>query len=357
MSESRLLFHRRHPEVSLGGYMLEKRIRLGREVMQRRRIYLDQRFWIELRDVVLGRSSDSAAQRLLAYLGEEVEAGRAICPVSEAVFLELLKQQDESTKSATAALVDKLSLGVTLVPPLERTREEIRDLLWARAGADFPVSRWQLVWTKVPYVLGETHPSKTPFPPEEELAIQKAFADRMWDLSLQEMVARLNDLPDGDDWEGSAERLNAGNQEHRAQHKSFVQMYRSEFLGGLSLSREDMTAIAADLVRRGHLQNCVGAEDLSDAQAFAATVKALPTNRVFAACHAAVRWDQRRRLNGHDLLDFHHAQAALAYCDIFMTEKPLAAMLSQKHLGLDDIPCQIVTSAEAALGRLRRTAS
>jgi hypothetical protein len=54
-----------------------------------------------------------------------------------------------------------------------------------------------------------------------------------------------------------------------------------------------------------------------------------------AALHASNRWDRQRRLDAHDLLDFRHAAAALAYCDAFFTEKPLRTMIEQKHVALD----------------------
>jgi hypothetical protein len=49
----------------------------------------------------------------------------------------------------------------------------------------------------------------------------------------------------------------------------------------------------------------------------------LPTLHILASCSAAIRWDKKRRLTGNDLCDFHHAAAALGYCDVFLTEGPL----------------------------------
>jgi len=50
--------------------------------------------------------------------------------------------------------------------------------------------------------------------------------------------------------------------------------------------------------------------------------KKLPTAHIHAMCHAVYRWDKKRKFDGNDLLDFHHATAALAYCDVFLTDGP-----------------------------------
>ena len=77
---------------------------------------------------------------------------------------------------------------------------------------------------------------------------------------------------------------------------------------------------------------------------------ALRTLHIGALCHAAVRWDKKRKLTANDLYDFHHAEAAVAYCDVFLTENPLRTLLKQRHLQIDqDFSCRIISSrAEAA---------
>lgn len=132
---SRIEFHRRNPDVSLRSYMRDKRCQLGSAVISIQRIYLDQRFWLLLRDVYLGRSGDKATSDLLTLLRYLVSQGKAIYPISESVFIELLKQSDESTRLATAQLIDDLSLGITLIPFDERVRQELCNSFYEQAGA------------------------------------------------------------------------------------------------------------------------------------------------------------------------------------------------------------------------------
>lgn len=89
---------------------------------------------------------------------------------------------------------------------------------------------------------------------------------------------------------------------------------------------------------------------LSEAARFKAFSSSIPTLHIGASCHAAVRWDKKRNLTGNDLFDFHHAEAALGYCDVFLTEIPLKTLLEQNHLGLiGRFPCRLFSSAEKAL--------
>jgi hypothetical protein len=72
--------------------------------------------------------------------------------------------------------------------------------------------------------------------------------------------------------------------------------------------------------------------------------KELPTAHVHAMCHAVYRWDKKRKFDGNDLLDFHHATAALAYCDVFLTDGPLRALLTSTHVDLNKkMDCAVIS--------------
>lgn len=333
--------------------MRQKRVELGAEVASCQRVYLDQRFWLLLRDASLGNCRESGVAELLAFLSTSVKEGRSICPISESVFVELLKQDDDSTRMATAHLIDELSRGVTLIPFDERVRQELCNSLYEHAGATELIPIEELVWTKLSYVLGEIHPSNTPFQREDELAIQKAFADHMWEISLREMVARIGvPLSSGMDWESIATKINYNNRIHRSILRSYQQTFKIEFEGGLSLFRDELVQLSVEIGQRGY---AVGSKlaHLSEKKRFEAFALSLPTLHINASCHAAVRWDQKRNLCGNDLFDFHHAHAALAYCNVFLTEKPLSDMLGQRHLGLTRYGCRTFWSPSVALDWLQ----
>jgi uncharacterized protein with von Willebrand factor type A (vWA) domain len=83
--------------------------------------------------------------------------------------------------------------------------------------------------------------------------------------------------------------------------------------------------------------------------------KELPTAHIHAMCHAVYRWDKKRKFDGNDLLDFHHATAALAYCDVFLTDGPLRALLTSTHVGLDkEMDCAVISDIGEAVKHLNR---
>ena len=57
---------------------------------------------------------------------------------------------------------------------------------------------------------------------------------------------------------------------------------------------------------------------------------------ILASLHASLRWDKQRKIDAHDLHDYNHAAAAIAYCDVFLTEQPLKVMVEQRHLDLPE---------------------
>lgn len=175
----RFALHRATPQITVDEHARCRVIELGEWVMARDRIYLDKCFWIYLRGARMQALSPPGASDLLDTLVAGVAAGRLVCPISDALFLELMKQSDPVTRGATAELIDELSCGITLSPEPTRVATEVAHFLHANVGHSVhPLEH--LVWTKVPYILGVQHPVATAFPEDERLVIQKAFFDHLW---------------------------------------------------------------------------------------------------------------------------------------------------------------------------------
>jgi len=81
----------------------------------------------------------------------------------------------------------------------------------------------------------------------------------------------------------------------------------------------------------------------------------LPTIRIGASLHAALRWDRKRRYKANDLFDFRHAEAVLPYCDFFLTEHSLRALLNDRNLKLGEyFNCKVVSAPTDALAVLQK---
>ena len=360
-SNDRFALHRNSSEVSIDEHVRGRSIALGEWVMARERIYLDKCFWIHLRDARTNKSDHPSARLLLSSLTRGVREGRQVCPISDALFLELLKQMDLGSRAATAELIDELSCGVTLVPHPTRVATEVAHFLHAAANHSVHALE-HLVWSKVTNVLGVQHPVANAFPPEEQLVIQKAFFDHMWDIPLSKMLHVIgNASPPKSSYPGLASRLNRENAEHAPGMKSFAQVYRDEINGSLELAAPvacDVMQDMASKAARRPIAESEGERDVAFKLALAflraamnkpVAKRALRTLHLGALLHAATRWNRTQKLDANDLFDFHHAEAALGYCDVFLTDGPMHSLLTQKHLEIErDFPCRIISSVESA---------
>jgi hypothetical protein len=360
--------HASEPDVSINEYVRKRRIELGRSVTHHKLIYLDTCYWIILRDVLLGSRTDASNVRLLDCLRLQAQKHEVICPISESVFIELLKQQDRRTRRKIAELIDELSFGVTLAPEEERIGTELAHFFYSHdeRSSIYPL-KW-LIWSKLSYVLGVVIPTNTGLGPDIELAMQKVCFDHMWDCSLTEIVDTLSDAPPPEfDSEALASRLNEVSARHASKIQSFNQVYANEIEGSLSLYMPVARTILEDMSERGKGVT----PRISDAeqkeherqllsffvQAFRKPkiAKLSPTLHINVLGHASVRWDKQRKFKGNDFHDFHHAAAAVPYCDVFLTETPLRVMLEQNHLRINqDFGCRIISSVSEAVECLEK---
>lgn len=361
--------HHASPSTTLGEHVRLCQIKLAREMEPRRAVYLDVKFWIILRDIVTGGHATNDQRELLDLLRSQVSAGLAFCPISESTFAELFKQRDSRTREATARLVDELSLGIALIPFDKRVHLEMKSFICPTGDKnDLRVPQQPLVWSKLSYVLGLVHPTQTGFDSATELAIQKAFFDHMWALSLSEMVQIIGEgMPPEDHFEPLAKRLNLGNAHHAQELYSYQQTYAIELRGGLDL----FAPLAASVVCE-HFENTTGQSVprggvewdnlVQQWHAFLVAAfkkdevkNALRTLHILICLHAAVRWNKAQQLEANDFYDFHHAAAALAYCDVFLTERSLKSMVTANHLALDTrFGCKVAASIEDAIVILRQ---
>lgn len=361
--------HKAEGRVSIDRHVKRRAVALGRDLEPKTAIYLDIKFWIILREVALGRNRDAAASELLRLLRAGAAAGRLFCPASESVFLELLKQSDAATRTATAQLVDELSLGATLLHNQARFATEVAHFFHSfEQGANLHPLR-HLVWSKLSYVLGVQHPSETAFDAETELAVQKAFFDHMWEIPLAAMVGMIKDVPDPDGLKLSdiALMLNEGAARHADSIVSFERALSDELRGVADLCADMAVEVLSDMAeKKGERPVSRGTPQWTQCRSMCANIlfRALQSNTetrlqlrtlyIEACLHAAFRWDKKRRFTGNDLYDFNHASAALGYCHAFFTERPLHALVSSSKIALDQLyGCRVVSNIAEAVAFLK----
>ena len=200
-------------ESSIHHYLRAKHLELGRAIASRKKIYLDLRYWIIVRDTAAGIRTGASSRKLLYFLRRGVANGTLICPIGTSVFSELMKQRySEGRRIGTARLVDELSLGVTMVSSPTVTGTEIHSWMLEQAGQTDLYEMQELIWTRMAYVLGEIHPSLPDIDPSVELAIRQGFIEKMWTQSLTDIVQIIGDAwPAKSELNDAAEEINAAN--------------------------------------------------------------------------------------------------------------------------------------------------
>lgn len=360
--------HRNEPEVSIAGLLRRRMKNLAREVLPRTRIYLDTRYWIFLRDALLGRPVDPSHRELLTALTSGVEAGDLLCPLSETTYFELTRQREPELLLASARLMDRLSHGVVIQHTIDRIRTEVRDfLLHTVVDGAAPPAPIEHVWLKIGHVLGTPVITADGWNPAEQLVAQKAFLDVLWNLTLEEM---LTDTPPPPDFRAreteTAKEMTRDSRAHDVELRSFNKLYSAELAGFWEVHESAIREALRTLFTSTYPE----APPLSEEQmaeqvppwknALRNIIRlgkagtSLPTAQIVSGLHAAIRWNRNRGFKATDTYDFHHAAAALPYCDVFLTERFLGTVLGRPPLEFAELfDTTIIDREQQAVGFLR----
>ena len=217
------------PELLLDRHTTQAVFELGEALARRRGIYLDMNYWIKLSNANQNRGT-TTSRHLLSILHRGVQDGVAFCPISEAVFLELMKHDDLASRLATAGLIDELSLGATLASETERISTEIRYFMNSATGRrnPYPMEHW--VWRKAGYVLGPVRLNPTALGLTSRRLFKRMFFDHMWAISLYDMVKSV-DVGQGPDRRINTSEINDETACHADELHSCEQTYNNEAKG------------------------------------------------------------------------------------------------------------------------------
>ena len=362
-----LQHHLAHCDTTPAQYIRSRQIELAQSVAGRHKIYLDTRYWILFRDVILGRHTDKPLVDLLDQIRNAVRASRATCPISQDSFSEIFVQNDLATLATTVELVDELSGGVCLVDYFARMNTELYHFLVQKTkGNDAVHSLDLLVWTKCGYAFGYATPTNEQLPFEYSIAIEKAFFDQMWEATFSDIFDHLGSCPQWKVDPTAVDGMNAGKFANNDGFSSFKQLFMIELAGALDLLQEPLARILHSmyLSALGDDADATVCPDIAAGKMAANVIyqaflrnklnDELPTLRTDVTLHAALRWDRKRKYKPNDLADIRHAAMALPYCDTFLTEGPLCSLVHEKHSKLTErFKCRTFADPGLALEHLR----
>lgn len=346
-------------------HILKRQWELVDLLSNRSPIFLDTNFWVWARQAAFSESDDPELISLLGALRLAVESGKFFFPITNDLIAEFSKQSPERL-THTMMLVDRLSLGVAMVPHHERTAIEMENFN-ARAVPDYSPAPRPL-WTCYAFALG--YEDMRPAGVEVDDTLLVALAEKAW-MGQPSLLAKMVP-PEMFAARSESERMAAFLNEQETLHAHEIDSHatalRIEVAGAASM----LAGIAAREYRRmapagGKTRE---AEDVENSWRVGRRITGLVAQalekddhrRAFgslyvpAMLHAAVRSETNRKIKPNDIFDFRHAAAALPYCRAFLTDGPLRSLITSGHVRLDRLyGCEVVaTPAEAIelIGRL-----
>ncbi|MBU0555817.1 MAG: hypothetical protein KKD64_03575 [Alphaproteobacteria bacterium] len=352
--------HLANPHVSIEAHIGHRCQELAADLVTRRPIYLDFRFWVIAREVRAGIRNDPFERKLVHHLERLARQGKIFCPISATTFVELMKIGDDLRRRATLDVIEELSHGVSLMPEPDRVEDELETIF--RVALTSKPTALRRVWTRLAYVMGNFHVSDNRFPPDVELAIQKAFFDHVWERPLSEVAASIDraEFDMSGEMASLAEKLNEGNRIHQSEMTSFEAVLGTETRGVSEIAEPIFGQLVA---RLGDFRSDQARSEQSVriATNFVQAILSgehrnkLPTIHVHASLQALFRWEYRsKKITGNDLFDFGHAAAALGYCDAFFTEAGITRAIAHPRINLGTLyGCFVTNDVEQALGYLQ----
>lgn len=358
-------YHKQLPNISMDDYGKTKKIELGKSIKDKTKIYLDTKYWVCFRNVKMGVEKDANIIDLYELLKLLIESKRAICPISDIIFDEILKQKDEKKLNASIELIDSFSKGVVLISEIDRVMLEILYFLRKNTKSKNTVFPSDLmVWTKPALIYGDCIPSETAFSREEELAIQKSYFDLIWQQSFSDMLRQIgiNKLRQMPNRPNISDTINKDCANNISELDSFKTVFRIEIAGTIDAVSPliQNSLIYFYQKETGNVFNVKDTDASKHVNMFKNLISHLfeqkkdngflPTLKVNAGIHAGIRWDKKRLYKENDFPDFEHAKAAIPYCDMFFTEKSLKHLLESKSLAYDkEYGCKIAAKPTDAL--------
>ena len=188
---------------------------------------------------------------LLVYkkLSALVASGKLVCPASDTVIYEVLRQTDLGTRLMTAGIIDELSGGFALQETFGRIRTEVLHFFRSQQEDSdrlYPLSDW--VWTRPCWILGELCPHSESVTPEVQTMLQIGFFEEMARLGVADLVRRLGDAPVilfGGFFDHMARRLTEEKFNHSDELHNRKQTFLTEIEGVLDACYEDIAGALA----------------------------------------------------------------------------------------------------------------
>ncbi len=275
-------------------------------------IYLDSNFWIDLGDGIRNGFPETNIENFYYLLRELIYSGKAICPISNAIFIELFKQINREKRQTIASVMDEFSKGFTIESGNYIFREEILNFSknivckpWKDVSAFRTISEEKIIET---LKWKRTFASQNPLP-------------SLCELATSEIVGNINQLKNISN--GIANHLQEQKEKYDSEARQFKIMQAVE----IGNTIESVFKIFPDLKSR--------MSGVSFPEVEKNIHLKMPAIWSFGSIHSLLRNDSKRKYRVNDFFDIEHCSVALGYYDYFFTERSFFNVVTHKLAELD----------------------
>lgn len=354
---------------SIDEYIEEHRLSLGKSIQNRKKIYLDTKYWGYLCDVSLGKNTEKVFIEIHDVLIQLVKEKKIICPLSYRIYSELFNQKDIKRFNETVKLMETLSENVTIVNENECVDYELLYFLCDTTGnSNFIPIQNIFIWTKIFLLHGHSIPNLLPdIPPQDKEYLLKEYFKEIWNYSLQNLIdyeetdtsAKIRTMQ-----ESTVKTINKDKRDYEHELKSSKYVYMSEIAGVLDNYRDRIQDNFNEFVMA--VDNSIEILDdnsLNDIQPILNVIYNLFDNEkmgiylpkfdIGAKMHSQIRWNKNQPFKANDLDDIGHISTALPYYDYFFTERSFCTLV--KNIKYDEkYSCTVAWKPEEILSMLNQ---
>lgn len=307
-------------ELPHNEFIKQKRKQLNESLTANKKVYLDLKYWINIRKSIFGEiNNETIYLKIFNLLKQLVADGKVICPISQIGFFELLKQKYSRIK--TAQMIDILSKGVCFNKIYDIKKAEILNLISKEYTNEIKIENY--VWNKVINVLGELS-IEFKSDNHNNSRINNSLYNFFLEISLQDMVRK--DGMYNNDYENEKMLANKLNQ--------IISKIEEDKSYSLIQSEELFAALYA-LAEILELKNEYNFEEFRTINSNDTLNKIIPSLRIFSSIHAFYRYQKSRKYTTNDIDDIEHSSVAIGYCDYFFTENSFSHLLKSKLMNIE----------------------
>ena len=347
--------HLSSPETTFDEHLAKRRVDLNHELEGKKLVYMDTKHWVNLCHVVLKtRHATPLYTEVFGLLKLLRQKSRICCPVSATLFEELMRQTDKSTRQATAQVMDSLGGGACLQNWLDLAKAEFGRHICQLFQIEKDQEMFFPIWTKVGYRQGESSFEFLENTAEKSVALEKAFFDVEWDMSLEQAQSMPGWIPTPDSfsaaWVQEARRAKHHQAQSPRNFKQLVQDRRRQLLSAFKSTLLPLLALCRGIPGSPKEQVAAVFDPIYQGK----NPNAMPSLEVVAALDAAITLDTRRGVQANDLEDYIHAAQALPHSDALFCDNFMAQQLRTKPLEFGMVyRIEIGSRPEEILGYLK----